>query len=66
MVELTESELKILKLICSEKSSQEIAEKIGFSTRSAERIKARLLVKTKAKSTIGLYKWAVKNKLVKP
>lgn len=56
-------ELKILKLVCDDKSNLEIAAKIKMSLRYTERLKARLYAKTKTQSGIGLLKWAIINKL---
>lgn len=62
-VDLTARELKVLKLVCQDKANFEIAEKIALSLRSTEKIKARLYQKTGASSSLGLFKWAVINKL---
>lgn len=63
MVTLTSLELKLLKLVISEKSSAQIAEKLKLSLSTTERIKTSLYRKTRTKSGIGLLKWAIKNKL---
>jgi len=63
MIELKPSELKILKLICQDKTNLEIAEKIALSLRQTEKIKTSLYKKTKTKSNLGLFKWAVTKKL---
>lgn len=62
--DLTPRELKILKLVCKEKTNQEIATKIPLSLRSTEKAKAKLYKKTGTTSNLGLFKWAVKNKIV--
>ena len=64
MTELKPSELKILKLVCQDKSNFEIAERIELSLRQTEKIKTSLYKKTKTESNLGLFKWAVKNKLI--
>jgi DNA-binding CsgD family transcriptional regulator len=62
--DLTPRELKVLKLVCRDKTNLEIAEKISISLRSTEKVKARLYKKTGTKSSLGLFKWAITNKLV--
>jgi len=65
MAELTTKELKLLKLVCDDKDNNQIADKLGFSLRYTERIKTSLYTKTKARSGVGLLKWAVLNGLYK-
>jgi DNA-binding CsgD family transcriptional regulator len=65
MTELTSREKKVLKLICDDKSNQEIADKLELSLRVVEKAKTRLYTKTKTRSGVGLLKWALVNKLYK-
>ena len=60
---LSEKELTVLKLMCQEKSTREIAEAVDLSPRTVEAIRDKLKTKTGAKSTAGLILFAVKNKL---
>jgi DNA-binding NarL/FixJ family response regulator len=62
--ELSEKELQVLKLMCDEKSTKEIAEIVEISPRTVEAIRDRLKIKTGAKSTAGLILYAVKHGIV--
>src|SRR5665213_2443750 len=61
---LNEKEIMILKLMCEEKSTREIAEAVDLSPRTIEAIRDKLKVKTGTKSTAGLIMFAVKNNLL--
>ena len=61
---LSEKEVTVLRLMCEEKSTREIAEAVELSPRSIEAIRDKLKTKTGAKSTAGLIMFAVKNKLL--
>lgn len=61
---LSEKEIKVLRLMCEEKSTREIAEMVELSPRTIEAIRDKLKTKTGAKSTAGLIMFAVKNKLL--
>ena len=61
---LNDKEILILKLMCEEKSTKEIAEVVDLSPRTVEAIRDKLKVKTGAKSTAGLIMYAVKHKLI--
>lgn len=61
---LNDKETLILKLMCEEKSTREIAELVELSPRTVEAIRDKLKVKTGAKSTAGLIMYAVKNHLL--
>ncbi len=61
---LNEKETLILKLMCEEKSTKEIADIVDLSPRTVEAIRDKLKVKTGAKSTAGLIMYAVKNKIL--
>ncbi len=56
-------EVLILKLICQEKTSDEIAEKIGISAKRIEGIRLELLKRTKSRNVVGLVKYAIKNRI---
>ena len=58
---LSERELEILRLICDEHSSQEIADKLFISFHTVESHRANLMLKAGARNTAGLVKWAVEN-----
>jgi DNA-binding NarL/FixJ family response regulator len=62
--ELSEKEINVLKLMCDEKSTKEIADIVEISPRTVEAIRDRLKMKTGAKSTAGLILYAVKHGIV--
>ncbi len=61
---LNDKEMLILKLMCLEKSTKEIADMVDLSPRTVEAIRDKLKVKTGAKSTAGLIIYAVKNNIL--
>ena len=61
---LSDKEITVLRLMCEEKSTREIAEEVELSPRTIEAIRDKLKTKTGAKSTAGLIMFAVKNKLL--
>lgn len=62
--ELSDNELHVLKLMCEEKSTKEIADIVEISPRTVEAIRDRLKIKTGAKTTAGLILYAVKHGLI--
>jgi DNA-binding NarL/FixJ family response regulator len=62
--ELSDKEMQVLKLMCDEKSTKEIADIVEISPRTVEAIRDRLKMKTGAKSTAGLILYAVKHGIV--
>jgi DNA-binding NarL/FixJ family response regulator len=64
MADLSEKEKWVLRLLCEEKSTKEIAEEVDISPRTVEAIRDRLKAKTGAKSLAGLVMYAVRYKLV--
>jgi DNA-binding NarL/FixJ family response regulator len=61
---LNDKEMTILKLMCEEKSTKEIADMVELSPRTVEAIRDKLKVKTGAKTTAGLIMYAVKHKIL--
>ena len=61
---LNDKEMLILKLMCLEKSTKEIADMVDLSPRTVEAIRDKLKVKTGAKSTAGLIIYAVKHNIL--
>jgi DNA-binding NarL/FixJ family response regulator len=59
-VNLSEKEVNILKLMCEEKSTKEIADIVDLSPRTVEAIRDKLKTKTGTKSMAGLVMFAVK------
>jgi DNA-binding NarL/FixJ family response regulator len=63
-VNLSEKERTILRLMCEEKSTKEIADMVDISPRTVEAIRDKLKSKTGAKSMAGLVMYAVKAGIV--
>lgn len=63
-VQLSEKEITILKFMCEEKSTKEIADLVDLSPRTVEAIRDKLKTKTGAKSMAGLIIYAVKAGIV--
>jgi len=64
--EITERELEILKFICLQKSSAEIAEILSISPRTVDGHRNNLLSKTESKNIVGLVVYAIQNRLFVP
>ncbi|MFT3679782.1 MAG: response regulator transcription factor [Ferruginibacter sp.] len=62
---LTDKEVLVLKLMCEEKSTKEIAEIVELSPRTVEAIRDKLKTKTGAKTTAGLILYAVKHNFIR-
>ena len=63
--QLSDKEVKILKLMCQEKTTREIADILDISPRTVEAIRDKLKVKTGARSMAGLIIYAVKHGILK-
>lgn len=61
---LSDREKEVLRLICQEKTSQEIADQLYISVRTVDGHRRNLQEKTGAKNIAGLVMYAVKNGLV--
>jgi DNA-binding NarL/FixJ family response regulator len=61
-----ENHRKILLSIWNEKSTQEIAEEVCLSVSAINKIKQQLKERTGVKSTVGLLKYAIEKKIIKP
>ncbi len=57
-------ELTVLKLMCEEKTTKEIADIVDISPRTVEAIRDKLKTKTGAKSMAGLVMYAIKNGII--
>jgi DNA-binding NarL/FixJ family response regulator len=62
--ELSPRELEVLKLICEEKNTQEIADELFISYNTVETHRANILLKVGVKNTAGLVRWAIENNMV--
>jgi DNA-binding NarL/FixJ family response regulator len=63
-VQLSDKEVTILKLMCEEKSTKEIADIVDLSPRTVEAIRDKLKTKTGVKSMAGLVMYAIKAGIV--
>jgi DNA-binding NarL/FixJ family response regulator len=63
-VNLSDKETRVLKLMCEEKTTKEIADIVEISPRTVEAIRDKLKFKTGAKSMAGLVMYAVKNGII--
>ncbi|MBC7902737.1 MAG: response regulator transcription factor [Gemmatimonadaceae bacterium] len=61
---LTKREMEILQLVCKEFSNSEIAEKLFLSVSTVETHRKNLISKLGVTNTVGLVKFALKNKLI--
>lgn len=64
-IKLNERETQVLKLICEEMTTAEIAAQIYISPRTVEGIRTTLIEKTGARNIAGLVLYAIKNGIVK-
>jgi DNA-binding NarL/FixJ family response regulator len=61
---LSERELEIIKLMCKEYSTKQIADKVHLSSRTVQKHKENIFIKTNSKTASGVIMYAVKNKLI--
>lgn len=61
---ITSRELEVLQLICKQKSTIEIGEKLFISPRTVEGHRNNLLLKTESKNIAGLVVFAIQHELV--
>ena len=61
---ITSRELEVLQLICKQKSTIEIGEKLFISPRTVEGHRNNLLLKTESKNIAGLVVYAIQNAFV--
>lgn len=62
--DFSETEQKIIQLLCEENNNEEIAEKIFTSPSNVKRLRAIIMEKAGVKTTMALVLYAVKNGLV--
>ncbi|MEQ8624798.1 MAG: response regulator transcription factor [Vicingaceae bacterium] len=63
-IELTPREKEILKLVCEEMQTQEIADALKISVHTAETHRRNLLSKTGCRNSVGLVKYAIESGLI--
>jgi two-component system response regulator NreC len=64
VVEFSERELEIIKLICKQFTAQEMGDNLFLSRRTIEGYRTRILEKMNVKNTAGVVIYALKNKLI--
>ena len=62
---LSNQEVRVVQLICEEKTSKEIAEALFISRKTVESHRERIMAKIDAKNMVGIAMYAVKHQLVK-
>ena len=63
-IKMSEKELKILKLISEDKTTEEISKEVFLSPRTIETIRQTMKTKVGAKTIAGLIIYAMRNKLI--
>lgn len=61
---LSKREIEVLQLVCKEFSNTEIAEKLFLSISTVETHRKNVIAKLGVNNTVGLVKYALKNKLI--
>lgn len=61
----TPTELKVIRLVCEQNTSDEIGKELGLSKRTIEDYRASVLKKMKVRNSVGILIYAVKNGLFK-
>jgi DNA-binding NarL/FixJ family response regulator len=64
IVEFSDREMEIIKLICKQFTAQEMGESLFLSRRTVEGYRTRILEKMNVKNTAGVVIYALKNKLI--
>lgn len=64
--ELTDREMDVLRLVCQQQSTKEIADSLFISPKTVETHKTNLMIKTCVKNMDGLVIYAVQNRIVDP
>jgi DNA-binding NarL/FixJ family response regulator len=62
--DLTTQQIKIVQLICQEKTSQEIADILFLSKKTVESHRDKIILKTKSKNMAGIVLYAIKHNLI--
>ena len=61
---LTEREIEIIKMICKQKTTKEMADILKISVRTMENYRTAILDKTGAKNLAGVVLYALKNRII--
>lgn len=62
--DLTEREIDVLRLVCQQMSTKEIADALFISPKTVETHKSNLMIKTCVKNMAGLVIYAVQNRII--
>lgn len=62
--DFTKREIEIITLICQSKNAKEIAQKLCVVTKTIEGHKSRIMDKMNVKSSIGIVRYAILNRLI--
>ena len=62
-VRFTPTELKIIRLVCQQNTSDEISEKLQLSRRTIEDYRSDIIRKMKVRNSVGILIYAIKNNL---
>jgi len=62
-MELNSTQIKVLKLICQEKTTKQIAYELSHKKNYIDNVRIDLIKKIDCINTIGLVKFAIKNKI---
>jgi two-component system, NarL family, response regulator NreC len=65
IIQFSEREINIIRLICQQNTAQEIGNKMFLSKRTVEGYRTRILEKIGAKNTAGVVIYALRNNLIK-
>ena len=65
IVRLTPQQTKLIKLICKQLTSKEIAVKTDLSFRTVEDYRRKIIKKIRAKNSVGIVIYAVKSGIYK-
>ncbi len=63
---LTSREIDVLKLLCQQLKTREIADKLFISPKTVETHKSNLILKAGVKNTAGLVIYAIQNNIINP
>lgn len=66
LAKLSEREVEVLRLICKQYNSSDIAKELELSIRTVDRHRESLLAKTKAVNTAGLVIFAIRSNIFNP
>lgn len=64
-IALTFREKQVLKLICQEKTTKEVAKKLNITEHGIEYHRKNLYKKTNSKTILGLLKYSIKEGIIK-